>query len=112
MRRLIAEGSQKTRFLIFSYEILCPGVVPKGFMDGKVASQRLVSASSVPLCAKNEVLIQIEALDLDTSFYRTGRTKIFFRAGVLAHLEAERDLRVTDNVTRLQAFCRGVLARK
>jgi hypothetical protein len=25
-----------------SYEILCPNVIPKGFMDGKVAAQKMV----------------------------------------------------------------------
>jgi hypothetical protein len=29
--------------LISSYEILCPNVIPKGFMDGKAASQKMVN---------------------------------------------------------------------
>ena len=28
-----------------SYEILCPNVIPKGFMDGKAASQKMVDDS-------------------------------------------------------------------
>merc|ERR1712228_464555 len=35
-----------------------------------------------------------------------------FRAGVLAHLEEERDLRITDLVVKFQAYCRGLLARR
>jgi myosin heavy subunit len=38
--------------------------------------------------------------------------QIFFRSGVLAQLEAQRDERLTDNVVRLQARCRGYLSRR
>merc|ERR1712025_1505322 len=54
----------------------------------------------------------IEALELDRNLYRIGQSKIFFRAGVLAHLEEERDLRITDLVVKFQAYCRGLLARR
>ena len=37
----------------------------------------------------------IEILELDQNLYRIGQSKIFFRAGVLAHLEEERDLKLT-----------------
>ncbi|CAF0782742.1 unnamed protein product [Adineta ricciae] len=77
------------------YEILCPNVIPKGFMDGKAAAQKM-----------------IKELELDENLYRIGLTKIFFRSGVLAHLEEERDHKLTDIITHLQALCRGVLARK
>merc|ERR1712168_1272827 len=77
------------------YEILTPGVIPKGFMDGKKACEKM-----------------IEALELDQNLYRIGQSKIFFRAGVLAHLEEERDLRITDLVVKFQAYCRGLLARR
>ena len=43
---------------------------------------------------------------------RIGQSKIFFRAGVLAHLEEERDVRITDLVVKFQAYCRGLLARR
>lgn len=55
---------------------------------------------------------QIKELDLDANLYRMGVTKIFFRAGVLAHLEEERDIKLTEIVTHFQARCRGALARK
>ncbi|XP_075696179.1 myosin-10-like isoform X2 [Rhinoderma darwinii] len=77
------------------YEILTPNAIPKGFMDGKQA------------CA-----IMIKALELDPNLYRIGQSKIFFRAGVLAHLEEERDLKITDIIVLFQAACRGYLARK
>merc|ERR1719232_1551432 len=77
------------------YELLTPHVIPKGFMDGKKACEKM-----------------IEALELDPGLYRIGQSKIVFRAGVLAHLEEERDLRITDLVVKFQAYCRGLLARR
>jgi myosin protein heavy chain len=77
------------------YEILTPNIIPKGFMDGKKA------------CAA-----MIEALELDPNLYRIGQSKVFFRAGVLAHLEEERDLKLTDIIIQFQAYARGCVARK
>merc|ERR1719187_51515 len=77
------------------YEILTPGVIPKGFMDGKKACEKM-----------------IEILELDQNLYRIGQSKIFFRAGVLAHLEEERDLKLTDLIVNFQAYCRGNLSRR
>uniref|UniRef100_A0A8D3D093 Myosin-10 n=1 Tax=Scophthalmus maximus TaxID=52904 RepID=A0A8D3D093_SCOMX len=77
------------------YEILTPNAIPKGFMDGKQACERM-----------------IKALELDGNLFRIGQSKIFFRAGVLAHLEEERDLKITDIIIYFQSVCRGYLARK
>ncbi|ELW52371.1 Myosin-9 [Tupaia chinensis] len=77
------------------YEILTPNSIPKGFMDGKQAC-----------------VLMIKALELDNNLYRIGQSKVFFRAGVLAHLEEERDLKITDVIIGFQACCRGYLARK
>ncbi|CAB3385979.1 Hypothetical predicted protein [Cloeon dipterum] len=77
------------------YELLTPNVIPKGFMDGKKACENM-----------------IHALELDPNLYRVGQSKIFFRAGVLAHLEEERDYKITDLIVNFQAYCRGFLARK
>uniref|UniRef100_A0A672S694 Myosin-10-like n=1 Tax=Sinocyclocheilus grahami TaxID=75366 RepID=A0A672S694_SINGR len=52
------------------------------------------------------------ALELDPNLYRIGQSKIFFRTGVLAHLEEERDLKITDIIIYFQSVCRGYLARK
>jgi myosin protein heavy chain len=41
------------------YEILTPGVVPKGFMDGRKACERM-----------------LQALELDTNNYRIGSSKV------------------------------------
>ncbi|XP_055526751.1 myosin heavy chain, non-muscle isoform X1 [Wyeomyia smithii] len=77
------------------YELLTPNVIPKGFMDGKRACEQM-----------------IKALELDNNLYRIGQSKIFFRAGVLAHLEEERDYKITDLIVNFQAYCRGFLARR
>ncbi|KAK7870315.1 hypothetical protein R5R35_003705 [Gryllus longicercus] len=77
------------------YELLTPNVIPKGFMDGKKACENMINA-----------------LELDPNLYRVGQSKIFFRAGVLAHLEEERDYKITDLIVNFQAFCRGYLARR
>merc|ERR1719328_347105 len=44
------------------YELLTPNVIPKGFMDGKKACEKM-----------------IEALELDPGLFRIGQSKIFFR---------------------------------
>uniref|UniRef100_A0A8C2JB42 Myosin, heavy chain 9a, non-muscle n=1 Tax=Cyprinus carpio TaxID=7962 RepID=A0A8C2JB42_CYPCA len=77
------------------YEILTPNAIPKGFMDGKQAC-----------------VLMIKALELDTNLFRIGQSKVFFRAGVLAHLEEERDLKITDVIITFQAVCRGYVARR
>eukprot|EP00118_Oscarella_pearsei_P003363 m.14044 g.14044 ORF g.14044 m.14044 type:complete len:1988 (+) comp25432_c0_seq1:98-6061(+) len=77
------------------YEILTPTAIPKGFMDGRKACQ-----------------LMLEALDLDENLYRIGLSKVFFRAGVLGHLEEERDMKLTEVIIGIQAYCRGMLARQ
>merc|ERR1719220_1402705 len=62
--------------------------------------------------AKKACENMITALELDPGLFRIAQSKIFFRAGVLAHLEEERDLRITDLVVKFQAYCRGLLARR
>uniref|UniRef100_A0A8C3AKB7 Myosin-9 n=1 Tax=Cyclopterus lumpus TaxID=8103 RepID=A0A8C3AKB7_CYCLU len=77
------------------YEILTPNAIPKGFMDGKQAC-----------------VLMIKSLELDPNLFRIGQSKVFFRAGVLAHLEEERDMKITDIIISFQAWCRGYVARK
>ncbi|OON14868.1 myosin head [Opisthorchis viverrini] len=77
------------------YEILTPNIIPKGFMDGR-----------------NAVMKMLEALELNAGLYRIGHSKIFFKAGVLAQLEEDRDIHLTDVIIRFQARARGYLARR
>jgi myosin protein heavy chain len=77
------------------YEVLTPGIIPRGYMDGRKACLRMV-----------------EALELDKSIYRVGTSKIFFKAGVLADLEERRDALLFDIFSRLQAMARMWTARR
>ncbi|KAF9942315.1 hypothetical protein BGZ65_005099 [Modicella reniformis] len=88
-RILFAEFRQR-------YEILSPpGLIPSGYMDGRVAAQTL-----------------LEALQMDKSQYRVGTSKVFFRSGVLAELEDIRDQKLSQIFAKCQAVCRGYLARR
>ncbi|PWN46171.1 hypothetical protein IE81DRAFT_86032 [Ceraceosorus guamensis] len=77
------------------YEVLTPGIIPRGYMDGRKACQRMV-----------------EALELDRSLFKVGLTKIFFKAGVLADLEERRDALLFDIFSRFQGACRMFTARR
>ncbi|CAH8675825.1 unnamed protein product [Schistosoma rodhaini] len=77
------------------YEILTPNVIPKGFMDGRKA-----------------VTEMLKALDLSHDVYCIGHSKIFFKVGVLAQLEEDRDIHLTNSIIKFQAYARGYLARR
>ncbi|RHZ59360.1 hypothetical protein Glove_364g12 [Diversispora epigaea] len=77
------------------YEILTPGIIPAGFMDGREAAQRL-----------------LEAFKLESTQYRIGLSKVFFRAGVLAELEEVRDTKLSHVFSKFQAYCRKWLVKK
>lgn len=79
----------------FRYAILAPKAIPAGFMDGRKAVELL-----------------LEALQLETSEYRLGYSKVFFRAGVLGRLEDLRDERLAKIITQFQAFLRGFMMRR
>ena len=76
------------------YEVLCRNM-PKGYLEGRTAAQ-----------------IMLEKLDLDNALYRVGLTKVFFRAGVLAELEEQRDSLIRDIVSRFQSIARGFTQRR
>jgi len=77
------------------YEVLVPGVLPSGYMDGRTAASRILAA-----------------LEMDTSHFRIGLTKVFFKAGVLAELEERRDGLLYGIFARLQAVARKYVARR
>jgi myosin protein heavy chain len=77
------------------YEVLTPGIIPRGYMDGRKACQRMV-----------------EALELDRAAFKVGLTKIFFKAGVLAEMEERRDSHLFDIFSRFQGACRMFTARR
>ena len=76
------------------YEVLCRDM-PKGYLEGQSACH-----------------IILEKLNLDKSWYRVGLTKVFFRAGVLAELEEQRDALIREIMSRFQSIARGFTQRR
>merc|ERR1712142_1148529 len=76
------------------YQILAASAIPAGFIDGKVAAEKL-----------------IEALQLDENEFRIGLTKVFFRSGIVGELEEMRDERLSKIISQFQAYCKGHLMR-
>nr|CDS26132.2 myosin heavy chain non muscle [Hymenolepis microstoma] len=77
------------------YEILTPDLISKGYMDGRKAAE-----------------LMVQRLEMSPELYRIGQSKIFFKAGVLAQLEEDRDLRLTAIMVNFQSHCRCYLAKK
>jgi len=77
------------------YEILATGVIPKGFMDGRVACEKLIAALTIP-----------------PEQFRVGISKVFFKAGIIAELEERRDQKLGRLISGFQAICRGFFSRR
>ena len=73
---------------------MAASAVPEGFIDGKVAAEKLV-----------------DALQLDENEFRIGLTKVFFRAGIVGELEEMRDERLSRIISQFQAYMKGHLMR-
>ena len=86
-RLLFAEFRQR-------YEVLCRNM-PSGYLEGQAAARTM-----------------LEKLNLDPSLYRVGLTKVFFRAGVLAELEEQRDALIREIVAKFQSVARGFTQRR
>ncbi|XP_069988199.1 myosin heavy chain, muscle-like [Penaeus vannamei] len=76
------------------YNILAPDVMLKEKDDKKAAEKTFTKAG------------------LDKELYRCGKTKVFFRAGVLGTLEEKRDERLGKIITWMQSWIRGLIGRK
>ena len=76
------------------YEVLCRAM-PRGYLEGQKAVQ-----------------LMLEELGLDRAIYRVGLTKVFFRAGVLADLEEQRDALICDIFDKFQSVARGFIQRR
>ncbi|KIX10134.1 uncharacterized protein Z518_01215 [Rhinocladiella mackenziei CBS 650.93] len=76
------------------YEVLCENM-PRGYLGGQEAAK-----------------IMLDRLKMDRSNYRVGLTKVFFRAGVLADLEEQRDSLIRDIMSRFQSRARGFTQRR
>lgn len=76
------------------YEVLCSNM-PKGYVEGQATAA-----------------LMLEKLGMDKALYRVGITKVFFRAGVLAELEEQRDALITEIMSRFQSVARGYVQRR
>ncbi|XP_026760994.2 myosin heavy chain, muscle [Galleria mellonella] len=76
------------------YKILCPNLIKEPITPEKATEKIL------------------EQTGLDSESFRLGKTKVFFRAGVLGQMEELRDDRLSKIVSWLQAYIRGYLSRK
>lgn len=76
------------------YEVLCRNM-PNGHLEDQMVAQ-----------------IMLEKLSMDTSLYRVGLTKVFFRAGVLAELEEQRDALIREIISKFQSVARGFTQRR
>ncbi|XP_040186807.1 myosin-3-like [Rana temporaria] len=77
------------------YRILNASAIPEGqFIDSKKACEKLLAS-----------------IDIDTTQYKFGNSKVFFKAGLLGTLEEMRDERLALLIMRTQALCRGFLMR-
>ncbi|EKV12974.1 Myosin type II heavy chain, putative [Penicillium digitatum PHI26] len=76
------------------YEVLCQNV-PKGYLEGQSVARTM-----------------LEKLGMDRGWYRVGRSKVFFRAGVLADLEEKRDQLIRAIMSKFQSVARGFVQRR
>lgn len=76
------------------YEVLCRNM-PSGYLEGQTAAQMM-----------------LQRLNLDPALYRIGLTKVFFRAGVLAELEEQRDTLIREIMSKFQSVARGFTQRR
>ncbi|KAK4937271.1 class II myosin [Elasticomyces elasticus] len=76
------------------YEVLCENM-PKGYLGGQEAAK-----------------IMLDRLKMDRANYRVGITKVFFRAGVLADLEEQRDGLIREIMSNFQSVARGFMQRR
>ncbi len=63
-------------------------------------------------CFEKKVKWKIRRNDFLSIIFVPFYFQVFLRAGVLSHLDEEREDKLQDQVIRLQAVCRGYLARK
>ena len=109
---------------LIMHQLTCNGVLEgiricrKGFPNRMnypdFKSRYNILAAGLVAKAKNDKAAADAVLDtvgLEKEKYRLGHTKVFFRAGVLGHMEEVREDRVAQVVSWLQSFCKGKQAR-
>merc|ERR1719423_436286 len=109
---------------LIMHQLTCNGVLEgiricrKGFPNRMsypdFKSRYNILAAQAVAKAKNDKAAAGAVLDtvgLEKEKYRLGHTKVFFRAGVLGHMEEVREDRVAQVLSWLQSFCRGKQSR-
>ncbi|XP_063904238.1 myosin heavy chain, muscle isoform X4 [Zophobas morio] len=107
------------------HQLTCNGVLEgiricrKGFPNRMVYPDfklryKILAASSIKddMTPEKASQIVLETVNLDAEQFRLGKTKVFFRAGVLGQMEELRDERLGKIVTWMQSWIRGYLSRK
>ncbi|XP_030752193.1 myosin heavy chain, muscle isoform X46 [Sitophilus oryzae] len=84
-------------------------VYPDFKLRYKILAASLIKDSMTPEKAAEVIL---DSIALEKEQYRLGKTKVFFRAGVLGQMEELRDERLSKIVTWMQSWIRGYLSRK
>lgn len=54
----------------------------------------------------------LQTTNLPTEAFQIGRTKVFFKAGILGQLEEQRDVKLSQIATQIQAACLRLIARR
>uniref|UniRef100_A0A182R7P8 Myosin motor domain-containing protein n=1 Tax=Anopheles funestus TaxID=62324 RepID=A0A182R7P8_ANOFN len=99
------------------YLILAPAAM-QAETEGKKAAEKCFEAigldpDSYQPCSPEKVTqIVLTHIQLPEEQFRMGKTKVFFRAGVLGQMEEFRDERLSKIMSWMQAWCRGYLSRK
>ncbi|CAH1136020.1 unnamed protein product [Ceutorhynchus assimilis] len=107
------------------HQLTCNGVLEgiricrKGFPNRMVYPDfklryKILAASQIKDATTPEkaAALILDAISLDKEQFRLGKTKVFFRAGVLGQMEELRDERLSKIVTWMQSWVRGYLSRK
>ncbi|XP_049825634.1 myosin heavy chain, muscle isoform X9 [Aethina tumida] len=84
-------------------------VYPDFKLRYKILAATLIKDSMTPEKAASVIL---DHINLDKELFRMGKSKVFFRAGVLGQMEELRDDRLGKIVTWMQSWVRGYLSRK
>uniref|UniRef100_A0A182TPX7 Myosin heavy chain n=1 Tax=Anopheles melas TaxID=34690 RepID=A0A182TPX7_9DIPT len=94
------------------YLILAPAAM-QAETEGKKAAEKCFEAIGLdPDSYQKVTQIVLTHIQLPEEQFRMGKTKVFFRAGVLGQMEEFRDERLSKIMSWMQAWCRGYLSRK
>lgn len=72
----------------------------------------LSDKSSFTDTMKTNCTTVLSSINLDSELYKVGSSKVFFKAGVLASLEVERDNKIKSIITSFKAIAKGKLRRR